>query len=175
VIDMGAEHRRGQQHLRVGIELGPDDVRVDRMWVVDQPAVQSSRLAGPIVVRVETGGRTALVQSFPDPRVTRSTASDERGHHYGRSDSGTLVVSVPFSSADELADVRVSLADTVDVREKPTAPHEVPAMFDERPAGMGRVLELSSADLRRSRDWDEVATRLGLPGGRGGAGGGGGR
>jgi hypothetical protein len=109
------------------------------------------------------------VQSFPDPRVTRSTASDERGHHYGRSDSGTLVVSVPFSSAAELDDVRVSVADTVDLREKPTAPHEVPAMFDERPTGMGRVLELSGADLRRSRDWDQVATQLGLAGGQGGA------
>lgn len=164
---MGAENRRGQQHLRVGIELGPDDVRVDRMWLVDQPAVQSSRLAGPIVVRVETGGRTALVQSFADPRVTRSTASDERGHHYGRADSGTLVVSVPFTSPVELADVRVSLADTVAVPEKPTAPHEVSAMFEQRPRGMGRVLELSTTDLRRSRDWDQVATQLGLAGGQG--------
>jgi uncharacterized protein YegP (UPF0339 family) len=164
---MGAENRRGQQHLRVGIEFGPDGVRVDRLWLVDQPAVQSGRLAGPLLVRVETGGRTALVQSFPDPRVTRSTASDERGHHYGVADSGNLIVSVPFTSAAELADVRVSLADTSDMGEKPTAPHEASALFEARPRGMGRVREFSTADLRRSRDWDQVAAQLGLAGEQG--------
>jgi uncharacterized protein YegP (UPF0339 family) len=124
-------------------------------------------LTGPILVRVETGGRTALVQSFPDPRVTRSTASDERGHHYGVADSGTLIVSVPFTSAAELADVRVSLADTADMGEKPTAPQEASALFEARPRAMGRVRELSTADLRRSRDWDQVAAQLGLAGGQG--------
>jgi uncharacterized protein YegP (UPF0339 family) len=114
---------------------------------------------------VETSGRTALVQSFPT-RVTRSTASDERGHHYGRADSGTLVVSVPSTSAAELADVRGSLADTSDMGEKPTAPHDASALFEVRPRGMGRVRELSTADLRRSRDWDQVAAQLGLAGGQ---------
>ena len=159
---MGAENRRGQQHLRVGIEIRPESIRVDRMWVVNQPAVQAGRLAGPILVRVDMAGRTTLVQSFPDPRITRSTASDERGHHFGVADSGMLVLSVPFTSPAELADVRVMVADLSDIDPATTSPFRLAGLFDERPRAMGVVREISSADLRNSPDWEEVATQLGL-------------
>jgi hypothetical protein len=132
------------------------------MWVVDQPAVQSQQVRGPLLARVEIRGGTSLLQSLPDPRIARSTASDERGHHFGVADTGTLVVSVPFSEAHDLEDVRILLTDVSEMSTRTTNLDELAAVFDQAARDVSPVRSLSTPDLRASPDWQEVAASLGL-------------
>ena len=71
---------RGARHVRVGIEVRRRSVRVVSMWVVEQPAVQRARLAGPIVAHIAVAGEPAFVQAVADPRIVRGTAAEGAVH-----------------------------------------------------------------------------------------------
>lgn len=155
-------HHRGWQHLRVGLEMRGASVRVNSIWLVDQPALQAARLVGPIFTRVDTGTTPVLLEAFADPRVTRSTYREKVGHHYGRSDSGLVYVSVPFTDIRDLTDIRIRVIDASTARDTVGDPAFVAALFDRPPESMQVVGDVTAASLRQHPDWLTVAPALGL-------------
>jgi hypothetical protein len=133
------------------------------MWVVEQPAIQSSRLVGPIFTRVDVATTAVLLEGFADPRVTRSTYREKLGHHYGRSTVGTVHVSVPFTDVRELADVRIRLIDASRSPETAGDPAFVEGLFDRPRESMTVVGDIGAASLKQHPDWLKVAAQLGLP------------
>jgi uncharacterized protein YegP (UPF0339 family) len=154
---------RGVRHLRVGILMQGRNVRVDSIWVVDQPAIQAATLVEPILVRVDVAGRLMLVQALADPRITRGTFRKELGHHYGVADSGTFYVSAPFSDVRDLSEIRIRVIDATRSRGPATDPDSVAALFDRTPDSMSMVADIGATALQAHRDWTKVATELALP------------
>jgi uncharacterized protein YegP (UPF0339 family) len=156
-------HHRGWRHLRVGLEIRDAAVRVTSLWVVEQPAIQSSRLVGPIFTRVDLATTPVLLEGFADPRVTRSTYREKLGHHYSRSATGIVEVSVPFTDVRELADIRIRLIDASTSQTTAGDPALVEGLFDRPRESMVVVGDIGAASLRQHPDWLKVAARLGLP------------
>ena len=156
-------YHRGSRHLRVGIEIHAQSVRVASLWVVDQPAVQAARLVDPILSRVDLGGEPILIEAFGDPRVIRGTFQEGAGHSYLVEESGIVYVSVPFTELRQLSDLRIRVIDASKARVSATDPAAVSALFDSPPESMPIVGDIDGAALRKHRDWSKVATALGLP------------
>lgn len=156
------DRRRGQRHLRVGIELSSEGAAITSMWVVDQPAIQPYELPRALVAWTLVGGRVVLVESFDDPRILRGIAPPQMiGHHFGVAPAGTLYVSIPFSQVAELTDVRVRLAARADLPTASIDAATVAGLVDAK--GVRPIVELGTAQLRAHRDWAGVAKALGLP------------
>lgn|SRR5262245_35244654 len=156
-------NHRGSRHLRVGLEIHTRSVTVAAIWVVDQPAIQASRLVGAVLTRVDVGGRPALVQAFADPRVTRGTYRKVVGHSYTIEESGLVYVAVPFSDLRQLTDVRIRVIDASKSRGSASDPGGVAALFDSPPDSMSLVADLDVESLKKHRDWLKVGTTLGVP------------
>jgi uncharacterized protein YegP (UPF0339 family) len=154
---------RGVRHLRVGILMQGRNIRVDSIWVVDQPAIQAATLVEPILARVDVAGRLVLVQAIADPRITRGTFRKELGHHYGVADSGTFYVSAPFSDVRDLSEIRIRVIDASRSRGSATDPDSVAALFDRTPDSMSIIADIGATVLQTHRDWTKVATELALP------------
>ncbi len=155
-------HHRGWQHLRVGLEIRGTSVRVNSIWLVDQPALQATRLMGPIFTRVDLGTTPVLVEAFADPRVTRSTYREKVGHHYGMSESGLVYVSVPFTDVRELSDIHIRVIDASTSRDAVGDPAFVAELFDRPPDSMQIVGTVTAVSLLQHPDWLKVAPELGL-------------
>lgn len=154
------ERRRGSRLLRVAIEISPQGARVDRLWLVDEPATQRQSAFYGVLTRVDIDGEPALVETLPDPRLTRSTASDERGHHYGTTDTGLVIVSVPFDSSAELENVSIRLAEPP--RPSAIVDRTLPdmaEMFDEEHA-LQQLAFVTAEDLMNSPDWSQIEQQL---------------
>lgn len=154
--------RRPGRHLRVTVRLTDRRVRVERIWLVDGPAVSTRAPGHPILVRVDVGGRIADIGRQPDPRVHRGLMRRDVGHFFGRDDAGTLTVSVPFDAVGDLSAVRIRLLDATDAGIAATDRGELARLFDDPPARLRAAHELGYADLRATRDWVAVAARLGV-------------
>jgi len=145
----------GSRHLRVGLELSGDGVRVTSLWLVEQPVVQIDRLSGAIAVRVDVPGLPPVVETRPDPRVVRGAYRDKQGHAFLQERTGALQVSVPFVHFDDLRAVRVRLMDLAAIDRRPGDRDGMLAAFDD-PPGKCRVHELGTADLRAHPGWGVI-------------------
>jgi uncharacterized protein YegP (UPF0339 family) len=150
------ENYRGTRHLRIGIEIHAASANVVSMWLVDQPAVQATRLVGEIITRVDLGHRPVLVEAFADPRVTRGTYRPQVGHAFRGEESGIVHVSVPFTNLSELDDVRIRVVDTGKTGRGVFDPASVSALFDKPLEGTAVVADINAATLSKHPDWSKV-------------------
>ena len=154
---------RPARHLRVEITLGEQSAAVASIWLVDQRAARRATYADPILIRVDVAGTSQVLESQPDPRVSRGVFREGLGHHYGVADQGTLLVAVPFGPVADLADVRIQLTDLADVPLRDRDPANLARLLDQPTPGMRPVYEIGSADLLAAPDWPAVAAQLGIP------------
>ena len=153
------ENYRGTRHLRVGIEIHAASANVVSMWLVDQPAVQATRLVGEIIARVDLGDRAVLIESFADPRVTRGTYRPQVGHAFRGEESGIVHVSVPFTNLSELDDVRIRVIDTGKSGRGVFDVASVSALFDKPGEGTAVVADINAATLFKHPDWSKVVAQ----------------
>ena len=154
---------RPARHLRVGVTLRERSATVSSIWLVDQTAARRGTYADPILIRVDVGGALQILESQPDPRVTRGVYRDRLGHHYGMGDEGTLMVAVPFAGTTDLADVRIRLTDLTGVPVPDRDPAALARLVENPTARMRTVHEIGSAELYAAADWPAVAGQLGIP------------
>jgi uncharacterized protein YegP (UPF0339 family) len=154
---------RPSRYLRVGIAVRERSVAVASIWLVEQPAARRATFADPMLIRVDVAGTVRVLESQPDPRVSRSVIREGSGHSYGVAEEGILLVPVPFVSVAELADVRIRLTDLTGVALREQDPASLARLIENPVAGMRTVYEIGTADLVAAADWPAVAAQLGIP------------
>lgn len=155
------DRRRGLKHLRVGVELSDQGAAITSMWVVDQPVIQHFDIPHTLVAGVWVGGEMVLVEGFEDPRLRRGVYRPGLGHHFGRTRSGTLYVSIPFEHAFDLNDIRVRVVPRADLPTTAIDADTMMRMVDIE--GVAAVVELDTGTLQRHLAWKQVAKELGMP------------
>jgi hypothetical protein len=151
------DHLRGTRQLRVGLELGARSARVRSMWRVEQPAVQVVARGQPLLARVDLAGKPVLLQALADPRATRGVYRQGLGHSYGRTDTGVLYVTVPFTDLRELGQLRIRLLDVTRNRTGEIRPDALAALFEHPAEGTHLLADVDAAELMRHPDWAKVA------------------
>jgi hypothetical protein len=153
---------RGDHRVRVGLRIGATSADMDSMWPLDGPGVQRPSLAGRYVVRVDVGGKLALLQSFDDPGLNRAIAPEGQvGHSYTAREPATVLVDVPLQSGVAVSGVSIRVADLSQVRKRPTDPAAVARLFDKPPPGMRLLPSILLDQLTDHPDWAAVAAALG--------------
>lgn len=161
-MNSAKDNRKGTRHLRVGIELRSRFVRVVSVWIVDQPVIQRAQLTKPLLARVDLSGKPILLEAFDDPRMLRGTFKEGAGHSYIVEDSGVINVSVPFTDARQLFDMRIRVIDTSKAKFASSIAADLMRVLDELPRSMQIIGEIDSATLVTNKDWPEVARHLNM-------------
>jgi uncharacterized protein YegP (UPF0339 family) len=132
--------------------------------LVEQPAVQASRVIGPVLVRSTVEGTTVLVEGFDDPRVARGIFRDEIvGHSERVMETGVVYVSVPLEAGQGVDQINIRLAIASDEQIGAGDPKAVSTLFDEERSDMRVMGQIDYSALRKLPDWPNVAAALGVP------------
>jgi hypothetical protein len=153
---------RGDQRMRIAVEVGPSSAEIKTMWLAEGPAIQRDSEFGTHVARVDIDGQTVMVQSFDDPRVMRGISlGPGTGHSFRRADRGMITVDVPAPAHGHIVDPRVRIADLTDVADRPTDPGALASLFDDPPAELAMLATFEAPQLREHRDAYAVGPVLG--------------
>lgn len=155
---------RAPRHLRVGVLIRRASVHVASIWLVDAPATQDIVVGHPILTRVDVASRLAGIALLADPRVARATMKPGAGHHFGLLTEGVCYVSVPFAKAADLLSIRIRLTDLGGIAAPSADVGALAGLIAEPTDAMRPVYELTTKDLRASKDWAAVAGSVGLTG-----------
>ena len=149
-------NRVGARHVRVGLEITDDSLRVIDMWPVDQPVVQLDRLSNDLLIRVDVPGLGSVVDSVSDPRKIRGVYRDKRGHAHISEDVGNFYVSIPYVRLDELRNVTIRVGDVsgLDLDQRDRA--VVMNLFDDPPKKMRPVFVIDTEALRGHSSWAKI-------------------
>jgi uncharacterized protein YegP (UPF0339 family) len=160
--DEASSVQPASRHLVVGLELTQKVVRVFSVSLVDKPMVQLPIYSRALASLVELPRMPTVVQTYADPRESRSTYRKGEGHYFGRLDTGIVHVGVPFVAVDDLPGLRIRLADTRDMPLKERNAETLREFLAE-PARGHVLCEVVHKDLATHADWLNIARALRIP------------
>ncbi len=152
---------RGNQHLRVWLDVTTTRIAVSALVVIDTPTVQPPLRGEAWLAHVRVEGATALIQPLGNPLAWRGIGQGDRGHVHVEQRRADVIVHVPLDAPRDVSDVEIRVVNLSSSRRRPL---DLAAMEEVLGKRIGKTVgRVTTGVLAAHPDWPNVARRLGLP------------